>query len=252
MEEFKITDAKEVTTFVNFFYKLNQTFKTCISSKTHKLCSKYTLYKGKIYSFNRDAIVNIISEPVYAKKELFFKEHFEQLCIYVTGLDFYTFCQDNKKHINEVVMNDNGLLFKTSLPEVELLIPVIDKSNDIEFYKTLCKDGVLSYMKSENEHTRAKLNADVIENILSTDSPTVVNVNDIKFRVTSKTLFGLNSKTKTKTVKKEKVTETITSDTDIVIYKTDRENIYGVKVIIDNSEMTTPLKIVNCFAIINY
>ena len=131
-----ITKDKDVKAFVSFFDRINQQFKNRIKSKDNPRQSEYTIRQGRIYSFDKDLLSNVVSEIVYQKKEQFFKDEFNKLNLNISGLVYYTFMSTNKKYVNEVVLDEeNGITFKTSIPEVELNISATDSTEDIKLYK---------------------------------------------------------------------------------------------------------------------
>ena len=247
-----ITKEKDVKAFISFFDRINQQFKNRIKDKDDPNLSEYTIRQGKIYSFNAKLLSHVVAEIIYQKKEEFFKEEFNKLNLYVSGLTYYGFMQTNKKFVNEIVLDEEGVLFKTSVPEVDLRIQVKDDTPDIKLYKEMRKEGMLQYTIPAKEFDSLELNDDIVMDILESDSPYVILVDEVKIRLTHKVLFGISVKTKSKTVNKEKVTTKITSKVKITLYETNTEDIYAVKVSINNEEMNSPMKIVNYFAVINY
>lgn len=248
-----ITKDKDVKAFVSFFDRINQQFKNRIKSKDNPRQSEYTIRQGRIYSFDKDLLSNVVSEIVYQKKEQFFKDEFNKLNLNISGLVYYTFMSANKKYVNEVVLDEeHGITFKTSIPEVELIISATNSTEDIKLYKESKNSGLLSHIKPINEFDRLSLNDDIVMDILNSDGAYVILVNEIKLRITHKVLFGITVNSKSKKVNGESITTKTTSKVDIIIYETNAEDVYAVKVIVDNTEMKSPMKIANYFAVLNY
>lgn len=249
-----LTKDSEVKDFLNYFYKLNQVFKNCISDKSHPLYSCYSIKNGRIFSFNESSLMNSRVELDFSAKKLAkFEEDFNEMDLYVNGQAFYSFMQENKKHVNGIEYNDKGLLFKTSIPEVEFLVPKLDNtSNDIKLYKEQLKTGIISFIKPARKYDEIKLNSDIVMDFLESKGAYILNISDVKIRLTKKSIFGVQVKTKTKTVNKEKVSEKITSDVTITLYETDTEDVYVLRIDVDNSNFDPAIRISNFCAIINY
>ena len=69
--------------------------------------SEYTIRQGKIYSFHEGLLSNVVAEIIYQKKEEFFKDEFNKLNLYISGIEYYTFMQSNKKYVTEIVFVSN-------------------------------------------------------------------------------------------------------------------------------------------------
>ena len=188
-----ITDAKEVQNFISYLNKVNQIFKNCIKDKDNPQIGQYSLHKNKVYSFNSEPIAKIKATLVYAKKEAVVEEYMKDLSLYIDGKEFFNFLSNNKKYINEIEEQEDGLHIKTSLPEVEFLIKKLDmkESNDIILYKKFKNEIYDKYIKDQEYISEYTLSEDEVKNLIESDVPITLKFDDYRIKITKNTIYSI-------------------------------------------------------------
>lgn len=237
-----ITESKDVQKFISYLNKVNQIFKNSVKDKDDPNNSCYSLHKNTIYSFNQTLIAQVKATIIYTKKEDNIKEWMEDLSLYIDGKELFAFVKENKKYINEIEETEEGLIIKTSLPEVEFVIKKLDSktSNDIVRYKNFKNDVYNKYIKNKDCVAEYELTKEELINLTESKVPVLVKFDDYKIKLTKTTLLGLVNTTK------------FTSTLKFILYKTDVEDVYIVNAHINNDGSTTKFESDNYFSILNY
>ena len=251
----EITTEKDVKAFVKLLERINQLFKGRVNDyeDNPERYSHYLINNGRIISMDETLISDAVTVILYEKNEVNIEDDFNTLSLDVNGVGLYSFLKDNKKYVNKIVIDDEGVQLVTSIPELEYRIKKPEKNNaDLERYNQSRKEGLLKYIKPANLYETLTMDDDGVLEILNSNSAYIINVAEVNIRLTKKVIHGLKAKTKSKTTKGVKTTTTIVSKMIVNVYETDSDGVYVVNIIVDNSQLPEPLKINNFFAIANY
>lgn len=251
----EITDSKELTAFIKLVHRTNQMFKTRISGHADgdSRNSHYVIANGKVLSLDRTSVADVIANITYMKAEEGFSEEFNALNVDVNGKELYAFFNENKKYINKAVIDDDGILFETSIPELDYRIKKLEKNNkDVARYAESKKDGILYHVSKGEPVSSMELDDETVLELIESDAPYIIDIEGVKIRITKKILTGLTAKSKTKTVNKVKTTIKLVSKVTVSVYDTGTEDVYAVNITVDNSELPEPIVVNNLFAIVNF
>ena len=165
----EITDEKNIKAFIKLLERINQLFKGRISSyeDNPERYSHYLINNGRVISMDETLISEAVTVIIYEKAEVNIQEDFNTLSLDVSGAGLYGFLKDNKKYVNKIVIDDEGLLIDTSIPELSYRIKKPNKDNaDLKRYNYSRKEGLLKYVKPNNLYESMVMDDDGVLEIL--------------------------------------------------------------------------------------
>ena len=226
-----ITESSNIKKFISYLEGINQIFKNSANN------SEYTLHKETIYSFNKDRLTYIKATITYKKKDQFVKDYFKDLSLYINGIELYNFLKENKKNIKEIKETEDGLIIDTIIPELNYCIKklVPKESNDILLYKQYKTEVIDNYIKGK-EYIEYEVTDKEYEELTKLSFPKLFEIENIKLKVSRDVILGMKKASKL----------------SFRIYETDREDVYIVNALLDNSGDKSNFISNNYFAILNY
>ncbi len=248
----EITKETEIKLFVKYMTDINQVFKTRVKDKEEDVIgpnhTKYTIKSGKVISFNSTCTTNVSSTLEYTAKQDFFKEALNSSNLLVNGDGLYKFFTQYGKCVNKVVIDPSGILFETTVPQVTYLIESFEKTtHDLDTWVSIKTEGSGKFMDRQHLVDTFDLTDENVSEILNAKGVHIVKLPDVTLRLTKKTIFGLGAKKKT--VKKEQIT--LYSKVSIEVYATDFNNIYAIKINVNNHDIGK-MSFNNFFAVVTY